>query len=177
MLSPAEKGEIQILARYIILLLLLLHTTTTHPPVQVRSDSISFVTSAIDNAGVVVAVAVAARDRDLLRSGGSVVTNDGHRRRQVHGGAAGAEGRLGRPPRQVRGHQRVRLRLRPQRALVAAGAASRGHAARAVPGRAPRPTAATMAAASPEAEEGACVPLILALWSLVSVSCAAAELA
>lgn len=124
---------------------------------QVRSDSISFVTSAIHNAGVVVAVAVAARDRELLRSGGSVVTNDGHRRRQLHGGAAGAEGRLGRPPRQVRGHQRVRLRLRPQRALVAACAAPRGHAARAVPGRAraaPRPTA-TMAASSPEAEEGA----------------------
>ena len=93
-------------------------------------------------------VVVAADDDDRRR----------RRRRLLPAGAAGAEGRLGRAPRQVRGHQRVRLRLRPQRALVAAGAAApRGHAARAVPGgRAPRP--ATAAAVAPEAEEGAYVP-------------------
>lgn len=129
-------------------------TATAHPPVQVRSDSISFlIISAITNAGVVAAV---ARDRELrLCSGGSVVADDDRRRRRLPPSAAGAEGRLGRAPRQVRRHQRLRLRLRPQRALVAARtAAPRGHAARAVPGgRTPGPTATT--AVAPEAEEGA----------------------
>ena len=45
---------------------------------------------------------------------------------QLWHGAGGAEGPLRRAPRQVRGHQRVRLRVYPERPLVAAGPAARG---------------------------------------------------
>lgn len=98
--------------------------------------------------------AAVAGDHELLLvlGGGGAVVADGCRRRAAPG-AAGPEGRLGRAPRQVRGYQRVRLRLRPQRALVAAGAAPRLPAARrgAVSGPASRTAAAP--AVAPEAEE------------------------
>nr|ACR34406.1 unknown [Zea mays] len=143
---PAEKERD---TRHIILLLYYTATATAHPPpppVQVR----------IWNLHARVVVVVVAQHPELLRpGGGSVVAysndDDRRRRRRRLVGAAGAEGRLGRAPRQVRGHQRLRLRLRPQRALVAPAAAPRGHAACAVPGRRPAPTTA----AAPEAEEGA----------------------
>jgi hypothetical protein len=65
----------------------------------------------------------AARPVSVCRgSGGLVVLG----RQQLWLGAGGAEGPLRRAPRQVRGHQRVRLRVQPERPLVAAGPAARG---------------------------------------------------
>lgn len=63
----------------------------------------------------------------------------GELRRRQHG-AGGAEGRLRRAPRQVRGRRRVRIRVCPEWPLVTAGAAARGpreHAARSSKARPP----------------------------------------
>lgn len=56
-----------------------------------------------------------------------------------HGGAGGAGGRLRGAHGQVHGHQRVRLRLRQERPLVPAGAATGGPRVCRRPGQAPAP--------------------------------------